>query len=98
NPLHRGEVKRRAMFPCGPQVRIARACHAAPISNKTAGIPLMNSHSGRGGFAVLKIIGYVLGAIVLLIAIGAVAIYLKSNAKLKQTFVVNVKPVNVPGD
>src|SRR5687767_1231788 len=45
---------------------------------------------------LLKIVGYGLGAIVVLIAIGAAAIYAGSNAKLKKTYVVNVKPVNIP--
>jgi mono/diheme cytochrome c family protein len=58
----------------------------------------MKSDPRDGGFAVLKAIGYVAGALVLLIAIGAVTVYMRSNTKLKQTFVVQVKPVSVPGD
>jgi cytochrome c553 len=58
----------------------------------------MNSLHPRGGFAVLKALGYLVGALVLLIAIGAATVYVRSNAKLKQTFVVNAKPVSVPAD
>lgn len=54
-------------------------------------------HPDRG-FSVLKVIGYLFGALVLLIAIAAATIYLRSNAKLKQTFAVNVKPVSAPAD
>ena len=45
---------------------------------------------------LLKILGYTLGALVLLVGIAALAIYTGSNARLKKTYVVNVKPVNVP--
>ena len=45
---------------------------------------------------LLKILGYGVGVIVLLIALGAFAVYSGSNAKLKKTYVVNVKPVTVP--
>jgi cytochrome c553 len=58
----------------------------------------MNFHYPRGGFSVLKLIGYLFGALVLLLAVGAVTVYLRSNAKLKQTFAVTVRPVRVPGD
>ena len=58
----------------------------------------MKSHFPRGGFAVLKLIGYLAGALVLLTAVGAVTVFVRSNAKLRQTFVVSVKPVSVPAD
>lgn len=45
---------------------------------------------------LLKIVGYGAGAIVLLLAVGAFAVYAGSNAKLKKTYVVNVKPVALP--
>ena len=45
---------------------------------------------------LLKVVGYGLGAIVVLVALGALGVYVGSNAKLKKTHVVNVKPVAVP--
>lgn len=52
----------------------------------------------NGGFAVLKFLGYVCGTLVLAIAILAVTVWFRSNAKLKQKFVVSVQPVAVPTD
>lgn len=45
---------------------------------------------------LLKILGCLAAGLAVLVAIGAVTIYSRSNAKLKKTYVVNVKPVNVP--
>jgi len=58
----------------------------------------MTSHPRDGGFAVLKFLGYVLGALVLAVVILASTVFLRSNAKLKQTFVVQVQAVSVPAD
>lgn len=47
---------------------------------------------------LLKILGYGLGAVVLLVAVGAVAVYMGSNSKLKRTFAVQVHSVKIPAD
>ena len=45
---------------------------------------------------LLKVLAYLVAGLVALIAIAAVAVYFGSNAKLKKTYAVNVKPVTVP--
>lgn len=47
---------------------------------------------------VLKVLGYGLAALGLVLAIAFAAIYVASNSKLKRTFAVNAKPVAVPTD
>ena len=47
---------------------------------------------------VFKILGYVLGGLVILIGIGATVVYFKSNARLQKTHVVTPRPVAIPTD
>ncbi|MEO5958048.1 MAG: cytochrome c [Opitutaceae bacterium] len=46
----------------------------------------------------LKFTGYLLVTIVALLAVGAVAVYFASNARMKKTFAVAVRPVAIPAD
>lgn len=47
---------------------------------------------------LLKVLGYGVGAVVILFGLAAVGVYLGSNAKLKKTYVVATKPVTMPTD
>lgn len=47
---------------------------------------------------LLKIAGYVVGAVVTMIGVAAVSVYVVSSAKLNKTFEVRVQPVSVPAD
>lgn len=58
----------------------------------------MNTRSRIAGFAVLKVLGYLFGFLVVAVAAVAVIVMIRSNAKLKQTYTVTVQPVNVLTD
>jgi mono/diheme cytochrome c family protein len=47
---------------------------------------------------LLKIVGWLVGGLVVVVAVLAATIFVRSNAKLKQTFAVTVSPVPVPTD
>ncbi len=47
---------------------------------------------------LLKFAAYVLGALVLLVAVVAVTVTVKSNGKFKQTYAVTPRPVKIPTD
>lgn len=47
---------------------------------------------------LLKVLGYLAGALALVIAAAALTVYFGSNAKLKKTYTVKVQPVSIPSD
>ncbi len=47
---------------------------------------------------LLKIVGWIVGGLVVVIAVLATTVVIRSNAKLKQTFAVTAAPVRIPTD
>ena len=47
---------------------------------------------------LFKVLGFIVGGVVVLVGILAIVIYVRSNAKLHQTYTVTVAPVTVPTD
>jgi hypothetical protein len=47
---------------------------------------------------VLKVLGLLLGALIVLLVVGAVIVYALANAKINQVYQVEVKPISIPTD
>lgn len=46
----------------------------------------------------LKYLGYAVGGLILVVGVASVVVYVASNAKLKKTYAVSVRPVAIPTD